>query len=613
MCGIVGTLPSTEKNFFKKSLETLHHRGPDGYGIETIDNNITLGHRRLSIVDLSSNGSQPMFSDCNRYCIVFNGEIYNFLEIRNKLEKKGYKFKSNSDTEALLYSYVEWGDRCVQEFNGMWALAIWDNKKKELFLSRDRFGKKPLFYSFVNGKFIFASEMKAIYSYLPDVKASKDFHWMKNNPFLYESTEKCLIDGIKRFPYGHNGIYKDKKLTIKRYWNTLDHLEAVPESYDAQVEKFRELFLDACKIRMRSDVTIGTALSGGLDSSATISAMAHLSKGQIDYGKKDWQHAFVASFPGTPLDESKYAKMVADNIGINAEFINIDPLNYWDNLDEHFYMFEELYITSPIPMLMTYGAVKKHGTTVTLDGHGADELFSGYSHILDALRDAGTNIFKILDILDTHKSTIEDFSQTRKLNNMQLYFGYFLKKIAKKVLGKSPASFDAKHPNFKKLDNFSRELYIIFHETILPTLLRNYDRYSMANSVEIRMPFMDHRLVTFVNSLPYSSKFGGGYTKKLLRDAMNPFMPKEITWRKSKIGFNSPIVDWMQGDLKEWFLDTVHDKAFLESSLVDNPKSIQSKTLEIANKKSNSFIEAERNWTKLNPYLWEKSIIRRRY
>ena len=196
---------------------------------------------------------------------------------------------------------------------------------------------------------------------------------------------------------------------------------------------------------------------------------------------------------------------------------------------------------------------------------------------------------------------------------MQLYFGYFLKKIAKKVLGKSPASFDAKHPNFKKLDNFSRELYIIFHETILPTLLRNYDRYSMANSVEIRMPFMDHRVVSFVNSLPYSSKFGGGYTKKLIRDAMNPYMPEEITWRKSKIGFNSPIVDWMQGDLKEWFLDTVHDKAFLESSLVDNPISIQKKTLEIANKKSNSFIDAERNWSKLNPYLWEKAILRRRF
>lgn len=612
MCGIIGTIPSTERNFFENALNTLYHRGPDGYGIETINKDITLGHRRLSIVDLTSNGSQPMQSESGRYCIVFNGEIYNFLEIRKKLEKKGHKFKSNSDTEVLLYSFIEWGEECVLEFNGMWAFAIWDSEKKQLFLSRDRFGKKPLFYSFVNGKFIFASEMKAIYPFLPEVKASNDFHWMKNNTFLYEGTDKCLVDGIKRFPFGHNGIYKDGNLSFKRYWNTLDHLEIIPETYEAQVERFRELFFNACKIRMRSDVTIGTALSGGLDSSATISTMAHLSKGQIDYGKKDWQHAFVASFPGTPLDESKYAKMVTDHIDINSNFIHINPLEYWNNLDDHFYMFEELYITSPIPMLMTYGAVKEHGTTVTLDGHGADELFSGYSHILDALIDAGTNINKVQDILNTHKSTIEDFSQTKKLNNIQIYLGYFFKKAVKKILGKSPLSLDAKHPNFQKLDNFSKELYVIFHETILPTLLRNYDRYSMANSVEIRMPFMDHRIVSFVNSLPYSSKFGGGYTKKLIRDAMNPYMPEEITWRKSKIGFNSPIVDWMQGDLKEWFLDTVHDKAFLESSLIDNPISIQKKTLEIANKKSNSFIDAERNWAKLNPYLWEKAILRRK-
>ena len=609
MCGITGTIPATEKAFFQRSLDTLYHRGPDNYGIESIGNEITLGHRRLSIVDLSSQGHQPMYSKSNRYCITFNGEIYNFLEIKERLTKKGHIFKSNSDTEVLLNAYIEWGEDCVLEFNGMWAFAIWDSKKKQLFLSRDRYGKKPLFYAFVNGKFIFASEMKAIYPFLPEIKVSKDFHWMKNNTFLYEGTEKCLVDGIKRFPHGHNGIFLNGKLQTMRYWNTLDHIKDIPENYEDQIEQFRELFFDACKIRMRSDVTIGTALSGGLDSSATISAMAHLSKDQLDYGKKDWQHAFVASFPGTPLDESKYAKMVTDNIGISPKFIDINPLEYWDNLDEHFYMFEELYITSPIPMLMTYGAVKKHGTTVTLDGHGADELFSGYGHILEALRDAGFNIDKVSDILNTYKNTIEDFSQTKELSNIQLYIGYLLKQTVKKVLGKRTKSVDAHHPNFRKLDYFSRDLYVIFHETILPTLLRNYDRYSMANSVEIRMPFMDHRLVSFVNSLPYSSKFGGGYTKRLIRDAMEPFMPKEITWRKSKIGFNSPIVNWMQTDLKEWFLDTVHNKAFLESSLVDNPKSIQKTTIKLANKENNSFIDAERNWTKLTPYLWEKAVL----
>lgn len=608
MCGILGTIPPTNENEFKIALNKLEHRGPDGYGIETIENNITLGHRRLAIVDLSNNGHQPMYDISKRYCIVLNGEIYNFLEIKKELEEKGYKFYSSSDTEVLLNSFIEWGKNCVLKFNGMWAFAIWDNQKKELFLSRDRFGKKPLFYSIIDNKFIFASEMKAIYPFLKEIKPSKDFHWMKNNIFAYEITEKCLIDGIKRFPLGHNGIYRNGKLTTQRYWNTLDNLITPPITYEEQVEQFRELFLDACKIRMRADVTIGTALSGGLDSSATISAMAHLSKAHVDYGINDWQHAFVASFPGTPLDESHYAKMVVDHIGIDATYVNIEPLKYWNRLEEYFYMFEDLYITSPIPMIATYGSVKQHGTTVTLDGHGADELFSGYGHLVEALWDSKFSIKDSIDVLNTYQETLGNGEQFTKNNNFNIYAKYMIRKLAKTILGKGVKSKDNNHPNFKKLDNFSQQLYIIFHETILPTLLRNYDRYSMINGVEIRMPFMDHRIVSYVNSLPYSSKLGNGYTKKLIRDAMDPYMPKEITWRKSKIGFNSPIVDWMQGDLKEWFLDTVHEKGFIESSLVDSPLELQKKFLSITNKDTNSYVLAESSWTKLTPYIWEKSI-----
>ena len=417
-----------------------------------------------------------------------------------------------------------------------------------------------------------------------------------------------MIDGIKRFPFGHNGIYKNGNLKIKRYWNTLDNIAEPPKTYDAQVERFRELFLDACKIRMRSDVPIGTALSGGLDSSATISAMAHLSKSHIDYGKNDWQHAFVASFPGTPLDETHFAKMVVDNIGIEATYINIEPLKYWDNLEKYFYMFEDLYITSPIPMMATYGAVKKYGTTVTLDGHGADELFSGYGHLIEALWNSKFSIKNSIDILNTYQETLGNGSQFDRKSNFNIYVKFMIKKIVKIIFGKEIRSKDANHKNFKKLDSFSQQLYIIFHETILPTLLRNYDRYSMTNSVEIRMPFMDHRIVSFVTSLPYSSKFGNGYTKKLIRDAMDSYMPKEITWRKSKIGFNSPIVDWMQGDLKEWFLDTVHEKGFMESSLIDNPSELQRQILSITNKNTNSYVLAENSWKNLTPYIWEKAI-----
>ncbi len=612
MCGIFGTLPTTEHNLFKHALDTLTHRGPDSYGIEDVGGKISMGHRRLSILDLSKNGHQPMSNEDRRYTIVLNGEIYNFLELKNELSKKGHSFNSSSDTEVLLKSYIEWGEDCVLKFNGMWAFAIWDNHKNELFFSRDRYGKKPLFYAEIEGRFIFASEMKAIYPFINKLEVSEDFDWMKRNIFAYETTDKCLIKGIKRFPHGHNGWYRDGKLSLKRYWNTLDHLIEVPEKYEDQVEQFRSMFLDSCKLRMRSDVAIGTALSGGLDSSATIGAMAHLSKNNNSYSK-DWQHAFVATFPETPMDESKYARMVTDHLGIKGTFMEVEPLQHWGKLEEYFYLFEDLYITTPIPMIMIYEAVKNNGVTVTLDGHGADELFSGYNGLIEALWDSKFNYKNIKDILDTYQGTLNTSDQFDRINYKKLYANFMVKTAAKKILGKDRISRDHDHPNFKKLDNLSKHLYVIFNETILPTLLRNYDRYAMISGVEIRMPFMDHRLVSFVNSLPYTSKMGGGYTKKLIRDAIDPYLPKEVTWRKSKIGFTSPIVDWMQNDLNEWFSDTVHSKSFLESALVDNPEVLKSNIMNIASGKSNNFVTAQDSWRDLTPYIWGKSVLDRNH
>lgn len=609
MCGIIGIMSKGKINLntFEKSLNTLYHRGPDGFGIWNEDG-IALGHRRLSILDLSERGKQPM-EYLDRYVITFNGEIYNFLEIRKELEDKGYKFNSDSDTEVVLASYIEWKEKCLLKFNGMWALAIWDKKDKELFLSRDRFGKKPLFYSKNENDFVFASEMKAIYPYLKEVTPSKEFNWMSQNIFLYEGTDKCLIEGIKRFPAGNYGIYKNGNLKIVRYWNTLDHLVKPSVKYEDQVKEFRELFIDACRIRMRSDVSIGTALSGGLDSSATISTMAYIAKKSNDISlNKDWQHAFVATFPGTPLDETYYAKKVVENINIGATYIEINPLDHWDNIYEYFYQFEDLYLTSPIPMLETYKSVKDHGVTVTLDGHGADELFSGYGHLLEALWDCGLNIFRIKDIISTYKGTIEEFPQDKVPSDAKIYFSFMLRKLIRKVRRKEYKSIDANHKNYKKLDNFTKQLYIIFHETILPTLLRNYDRYSMMNSVEIRMPFMDYRLVCYVFSLSASSKFGYGYTKRLIRDAVQPFMPDEVTYRKSKIGFNSPILDWMQGELKPWFKETIESVEFKNSKLIKNHQVLKTRISNILEGKNNSFSEAVECWKELVPYIWEKSL-----
>ncbi|NER11528.1 asparagine synthase (glutamine-hydrolysing) [Muriicola jejuensis] len=613
MCGILGTIPCSPNEIFKPALDTLTHRGPDSYGIEHIGQDISLGHRRLSILDLSPKGHQPMLDDSGRYAVIFNGEIYNFLEIKKELEGLGHKFRSTSDTEVLLKAYIEWGEESVSRFNGMWAFGIWDRDTKQLFLSRDRFGKKPLFYSQIGDTFVFASEMKAIFPYMETLEVSEDFHWMKRNIFFYEATEKCLIKGIKRFPAGHNGVFKGGRLTIYRYWNTLDHLVGVPDTYQGQVEHFRELFMDACKLRMRSDVTIGTALSGGLDSSATIAAMAHLSKNNRSYSD-DWQHAFVASFPGTPLDESHYAKMVTDHLGIGATFVDIEPLRHWGKLEEYFYLFEDLYITSPLPMIMLYETVKANGVTVTLDGHGADELLSGYQQgNLESLWDARWSPTRTKDILNIYQDSInEDKVQYERMNSSKVYTTFMVRKLAKKALRKKMPSTDNNHPNFRKLDNHAQYLYAMFHENILPTLLRNYDRYAMINGVEIRMPFMDHRIVSFVNSLPYSSKIGNGYTKRIVRDALDPYLPKEVTWRKTKVGFSSPIVDWMQNDLKEWFLDITHSGAFLRSDLVSDPKTLQKEIGNIVNRESHSFADAQKCWTDLSPYIWGEAVLKRR-
>ncbi len=617
MCGIFGHIGEIPERLAIHCTDTLSHRGPDGRGLWR-GGSVTLGHRRLSILDLSDQAKQPMSYAGERYWITYNGEIYNFIEIRAELLGKGHAFRSDSDTEVLLAAYSEWGEECLLKFNGMWAFAIWDTVEQTLFLARDRFGKKPLFYAFPQGHFAFASEMKALFPLLDELNLSSDFAWMSRHIFQYETTVKCLIEGIIRFPAGHCGYFKDGRLSLKRYWYTLDHLVELPASYEEQVEQFRDLFIDACRIRMRSDVPVGTALSGGLDSSAIISTMAQISK---DYGgvrmSDSWQHAFIATFPGTPLDESYFAQKVVENIGIGATYLPIDPLKDLHSLDDYFYKFEELYITSPIPMVHTYKAIKEHGISVTLDGHGADELMAGYGRSLfEAFLDCGLDIAAIKNIAATYRelTPAESKQFARAKNNSCIYLKFIIVAAARILLckGGDMNCKDRTHPNFNKLDHFNRHLYQMVHDTVLPTLLRNYDRYSMTNGVEIRMPFMDHRIVAFLMSLPWDSKIRGGFTKRIARDAVSPYLPEEIAFRKSKIGFNSPIVDWMKNEMREYFLDILNSREFNDCALID--ASMVRKQIEnVINNKNAKYLEGEKAWTALVPFLWEKSVLKRNY
>ncbi|BDQ34719.1 asparagine synthase (glutamine-hydrolyzing) [Pseudodesulfovibrio portus] len=613
MCGIFGVIGHIDPGRAAACRDLMAHRGPDGAGLWTGDG-VTLGHRRLSILDLSDRGGQPMAYADGRYRIVYNGELYNFVEVRAELEARGETFVSDSDTEVLLAAYAVWGPDCMDRFNGMWALAIWDDAERTLFLARDRFGKKPLFYARTGCGFVFASEMKAIMPLMDTIEPHDELTRSSRRIMHYESTDECLIKGISRFPAGHFGVLRDGELRLTRWWNTLDHVMDVPDSFEERAELFREIFLDACRIRMRSDVPIGCALSGGLDSSSVICSVAHVARHASGSRiSSDFQHAFNAGFPGTPQDETPYARRVADHLGIPLTTLTVDPLASVNELYSQLYLFEEMHLTMPLPFMLTYGAIREGGVTVTLDGHGTDECFAGYLFTAkEALADAGCNIRAARGVLDAFYYGRPQSTQFPATPRWKFVLDFHLQRLSRALKGAGGVSCrDSGHPRWKELDHLTRILYVATHESILPTLLRNYDRYSMANGVEIRMPFMDHRIVTLAFSLAWDDKVRDGYTKAVVRRGVDGIVPPDITWRRTKIGFNSPVVDWMKGPLKEFFLDEVHSQAFGQSALVDRELARTRLEGVIADPDA-TYAQGEAAWTALLPYFWEQAMLKGR-
>ncbi len=611
MCGILGAWGWTNAERFEEALRKLAHRGPDGQGLwQNKDAGILLGHRRLSILDTSALADQPM-----RYggrVMVFNGEIYNFLEVKQQLLHKGYQFMTGSDTEVVLAAYDAWGEACVHQFNGMWALAIWDTHKKQLFLSRDRFGKKPLFYTFVGEALVFGSEMKALMPFMsnplphPALKSRFSARLMQ-----YENEEDCLIEGIKRFPAGSSAVvtiadFARRQIFPSKYWFPLAHLPKVANNYEEQVEEFRALFMDAVRMRMRADVPVGTALSGGIDSSAVACAMHHIANSSTDMRiAKDWQKAFVGTFEGTILDETVYAKAVVDKIQADATYISMDPAKGIENLHQYLYYFEELYLTSPIPMIEVYRAIARAGVKVSIDGHGADELLSGYGHTLHALKDCTFDRDYVHHILSLNG--IDDRSLGKYLNVLvdlcggrKGFFNFALQKLM---------GLHRENTSKGEFGYFNQALFVIYNQSILPTLLRNYDRYAMAASVEVRMPFMDYRLATYAFALPWQSKIplGKPYTKSIVRDALGDLMPDLVRYRQSKVGFNTPILEWMRGGWKSFLQDTLHTQDFKNCALIE-AGSIKANFEALQNNPNATYYEAEKIWADMMPYFWQKSM-----
>jgi asparagine synthase (glutamine-hydrolysing) len=589
MCGIVGLWNLDGQPVSLGMLEcftdSLAHRGPDGNGfyIDT-EANLGLGHRRLAIIDTSDAGRQPMSFGDGRYWIVFNGEIYNFLELKTELEHHGYRFKTDSDTEIILASYDHWGEDCQLRFNGMWAFAIWDRAERRLFISRDRFGVKPLIYYYDEKRFAFASEMKAFLTldWFPAEFDPAMVAAALTNRQLVEGTERSLLRDLKRLPGGYCLTIKQSgDMKICRWWNTLDYLESAPITYDKQVERYRELFLDACRIRMRSDVPIGTALSGGLDSSSIVCSMRHIHDTGTTGQRlaSDWQRAFVATYPGSAIDEREYADEVIKKTGANPIYCKITPQMYLEYFEEILFQFEEISDIHLGPWAV-HKAQREHGIVVTLDGHGGDEALGGYPwHVTASIKHALSNAspLQTVELLDIMKN-LELFPREQFYwRSIQTLGGKIMEKALKKKQGwliqppmkfVSPA-YEADRARISKEDALFQRLYVDFHFTQLPMNLRDFDRLSMAHGVEVRSPFMDWRLVAFTFSLRSTSKIGGGFTKRILRDALKGILPEPIRLRTRKLGFPNMAESWSSPKAQEFIRDRVMNTRFRESNIWD--------------------------------------------
>jgi asparagine synthase (glutamine-hydrolysing) len=601
MCGISGIYNLSQASIDIQDLkfftDSMSHRGPDASDYKLLDNNtLGLGQRRLSILDLSNAGLQPMSYDNERFTITYNGEIFNFQEIRSDLMASGHQFKSDTDTEVILAAYMEWGPLCLKKFNGMWAFAIWDNRNRELFLARDRFGIKPLYYAIEDKqRFAFASETRAFKFLKGFNRQINEFKLSMNiaDAYALEGLGHTIFDEVNQLLPGHFMIVKrNEKITQNRWWHIEDCNPDVPRSFEDQAAKFYEIFRDACRLRLISDVPVATALSGGLDSTAVYSTVFDLlSKSQVERVNADAQRAFTAVFPGLPQDEQQFAQLAANYTGGPIQFIEPNALNLVEKIKQQTELCD--YISnSPITSIASvYEGMRKAGIVVSMDGHGVDEMMYGYRDMVYSLYNEAL-WYGSKSNTKTFESVLIEMYHPEHRNHGITKFN---KRFEDKLLRESSIRYKLKkavrkdHENLEYLPNelpkLSNQMYdfskkplserMVYNEFFihtLPALLRNFDRAGMINSVEIRMPFMDWRLVSFVFNLPMDSKIGNGFTKRILREAMKGKMDESLRTRTFKVGIASPIEYWMNGPIKEWAFDNIQTdlKIKAENALKSN-------------------------------------------
>lgn len=594
MCGIAGIVyfnqNKVQHSDLKRMTDTIIHRGPDGEGQWINENgNLGLGHRRLSIIDLSEAGNQPMHYANKRFTITYNGEIYNYIEIRNTLINKGYNFKSDTDTEVILAAYHYWGKDCLQQFDGMFAFAIWDELEQELFCARDRFGEKPFYYYKDDEKFVFASEMKAIFSLgiKKDFSRKKVFEYLLflniESPFQSEETFfKCIYQlPVSSFL----SINRKQDIAIQKYWN-IDITTTFRGTEQQAIDIFKNLFEESVRTRLRSDVLVGSSLSGGLDSSAIVCTANKM------IAKNKEQHIFSARFPGFIKDEGKYIAEVV-NFCNQAKIIKHEVFpteeSMLSNLKKIMYHQEQPFGSSSIAaQFEVMKSASENNIKVLLDGQGADELLAGYpgffnSYLRQLIKTKPLTFYKEknrIAKITGHEIDIINFEgiastffydkykafgnkRREKINNNDAFF-----------LGINPELVDeyknTPNPTYAP-PNLKAHLKFMLLNRGLNELLRYADRNSMAHSVEVRLPFLSYKLVEFVFSLPEHYLINNGWTKFILRQSMENILPPTIQWRKDKIGYEPPQADWMK------------NKDLIENSKLAQEKLVKDKILSDTN------------------------------
>ena len=598
MCGIAGIVNSNKdpgelENIGSLMINQLHHRGPDGSGIKIINKkdkrNILMAHTRLSIIDLSERASQPMSNISGDIWITFNGEIYNYAEIRKELSIEGYKFRTDSDTEVIIHAYKHWGMDCFKRFIGMWAIALWDHERERFILSRDRLGIKPLYYSFDGERLIFGSEPKVILEQDPtkrklNLNALSDYL-----SYRYVLDGSSFFSGIDSVSAGTNMILQDRNLKEENYWQLpiIKDKEDLGE-YSAR-ESLAELMQSSVDYRMISDVPVGSFLSGGLDSSILVSLMAEKHPDPIK--------TFTIGFNDEGFNEFDHARSVSEHCGTTHKEITLNANSYLNSLEDMIRVKDSPLAVPNEIALHVLSKVLKKDITVVLSGEGADELFGGYGRIFRSAFDYQRVMEAGLSINNENlkKNLLQKYDSLSFSSELEHFLGQYsymsfdekekiLSPSVFRFLGDDPHNSNYFENYWKRLDGLDlHEKYIwIFQNVHLEGLLGRLDSATMSASVEGRVPFVDHRLIEFINALPIhykmrwlneesrdnakvlnSDQISEVYdiTKYILRSQYQDRLPIEISQRK-KIGFPVPLTNWLSGPLRTYATERLlHENA----------------------------------------------------